>query len=69
VPEDRDSVLIDASPMRLFGVLVGLLGVLEILPRSLLSRLVFLFLVGNRRITVSVSGSIVQLRRPLVFVM
>jgi hypothetical protein len=70
VSEDRDPVFIHSVPIRLLGMLVGLLGMLESSPGTLLPRLVILFLMSFRGTTMCVGGIIVQLRGALVvFVM
>ena len=59
-----------ACPVRLLGMLVSLLGVLQSPPGALLPGLVILFLMGFRGATMSVGGAIVQLGGPLmIFVM
>jgi len=54
-------MFIHSVPMRLLGLLVGLLGVFKRLPGELLPGLVILFLMGSRGTTVSVGGIVVQL--------
>jgi hypothetical protein len=66
VPEDRDAMFIHRAPVRLFGVLVSLLGVLQGPPGELLPGLVVLFLMGFRGAAMSVGGTIVQLGGPLM---
>jgi hypothetical protein len=66
VPEDRNPVFIHSVPIRLLGMLVGLLGVLQSSPGQLLPGLVILFLMSFRGTAMSVGGAIVQLRSALV---
>jgi hypothetical protein len=66
VPEGREAVFVDSVPVRLLGMLVGLLGVLQSSPGALLSGLMILFLMGFRSTTMSMSGVIVQLSGSLV---
>ncbi len=66
VPEGRDIVFIHSVPVRLPGMLVRLLGVLQSSPGELLPGFVFLFLMGFRGTTMSVGGAIVQLGSSLM---
>jgi hypothetical protein len=66
VPKDREAVFIHSLPVRLFGILISLLGMLQSLPGALLPGLMILFLMGFRSTTVSVGGTIVQLSGPLM---
>ena len=66
VPEDRDAVFVHNVPMRLPGVLVSLLGILESPPGQLLAGFMVLFLMGFRGTAVSVGGGIVQFGGPLM---
>jgi len=61
VPKDGDAVFIHSGPVRLLGMLVSFLGVLESLPGALLPGLVILLLMGFRGAAMSVGGTIVQL--------
>ena len=70
VPEHRDAMFIQEALVRLPGMLVSLLGVLQSLPGALLPGFVILFLMGFGGATVGVRGKVVQLGGPLVvFVM
>ncbi len=70
VPEHRDAVFVQKAPVRLLGMLVSLLGVLQSTPGALLPGFVILFLVGFGGATVGVRGGVVQLGGPLmIFVM
>ena len=66
VPKRGDAVFIHSGPVRLFGMLESLLGVLKSPPGELLPGLVVLFLVGFRSATMSVGGTIVQLSSSLM---
>jgi hypothetical protein len=61
MPKGRDAVLIHRALVRLLGMLVRLLGVLQSPPGEFLPGLVILFLMGLRGATMSVRGAIVQL--------
>jgi len=66
VPKRGDAVFIHSVPVRLFGMLVSLPGVLKSPPGELLPRLVVLFLMGFRSVTMSVGGTVVQLGSSLM---
>ena len=57
VPKGRDAVFIHSVPVRLLGMLVSLLGVLQSLPGALLPGLVILLLMGFRGAAMSVGGT------------
>jgi hypothetical protein len=70
VPKCGDAVFIHSVSVRLFGMLVGLPGVLKRPPGELLPCLVVLFLMSFRSATMSVGGTVVQLSGSLmIFVM
>jgi hypothetical protein len=64
--KDRDAVLIHGHRAHLLGVFVSMLGMLESSPGKLLSGLVILLLMSFRSAPMSVGGTIVQLRGPLM---
>ena len=66
VPKRGDTMFIHSASVRLFGMLVSLLGVLQSPSGELLPSLVVLFLMGFRSAAMSVCGTIVQLSGPLV---
>jgi hypothetical protein len=66
VPKDRNAVFIHHVPMRLPGMFVSLLGILESPPGQFLSGFMVLFLMGFGGTAVSVGGDIVQFGGPLM---
>jgi hypothetical protein len=59
-------MFIHSVPMRLLGLLVGLLGVFKRLPGELLPGLVILLVMGYRGAPVSVRRKVVQLSGALM---
>jgi Na+/citrate or Na+/malate symporter len=66
VPEHGDAVLVQKAPVRLFGLLVSLLGVLQSLPAALLPGFMILFVMGFGGATVGVRGNVMQFGGPLM---
>jgi hypothetical protein len=66
MPEDQEAVFVHGGPVRLFAMLVSLLGVFQSLPGALMPGLMVLFLVSFRGAAMSVGRAIVHLGRPLM---